>query len=158
MTKESIQYWLVKSEADCYSIDDFKKDGKTAWTGIRNYQARNFMRDNMKIGDGVLFYHSSGDENGIYGRGKVCSLAHADMTALDKKDEHFDPKSTKENPIWTCVDLEFVEKFSKPVPLGIMKINPKLSRMITLKRGNRLSVTPVTQKEFEEVVRIGQVK
>src|SRR6266516_4146075 len=100
-----MNYWLIKSEGSCYSIDDLKKDKRTAWTGVRNYQARNFMRDGMKVGDLVLFYHSSSDPTGIYGIVKVTSKPYPDRTALDKKDMHYDPKSTEENPIWMLVDV-----------------------------------------------------
>jgi predicted RNA-binding protein with PUA-like domain len=112
-TKNSKQYWLIKSEMDCYSIDDLKRDKKTSWTGVRNYQARNFMM-NMNTGDVVFFYHSNGSiksPTGIYGIAKVSSLAHPDQSQFDKKDEHFDPKSKQEKPIWYCVDVGFVKKF-----------------------------------------------
>src|SRR4051812_19228185 len=110
-----MNYWLIKSEPDCYSIEDFKKDKKTAWTGIRNYQARNFMRDGMKIGDGVLFYHSGANPPAVVGVAKVGSKPHPDTTALNVKDDHYDPKSTKDNPIWYCVDMSYVSTFRSPV-------------------------------------------
>src|ERR1700757_3808711 len=113
MKNKSKKYWLVKSEPSSYSIDDLKRDKVTAWTGIRNYQARNHMRDGMKKGDLVLFYHSSNEQLGIAGLAKVASAPHPDMTAFDKKSDYFDPKSKKENPTWICVDIEFVKKFER---------------------------------------------
>lgn len=146
------RYWLVKSEGGCYSIDDLKRDKKAAWTGIRNYQARNYMRD-MGIGDEVFFYHSGAEPLGIYGIARVVSALHPDATAQDKKDEHYDPKATTENPIWMCVDMEFVRKFDMPLSLDEMKKNKHLSSMIILKRGNRLSVTPVAHEEYDEIIK-----
>ncbi len=149
-----MNYWLVKSEPSCYSIDDFKKDKKTAWTGIRNYQARNFLRDSMKVGDMVFFYHSSTDPMAIVGLGKVVSKPHADETALNKKDDHFDPKATKENPIWYCVDLSFVKKFKTPVTLSQIKFRSELSGMMLVQQGSRLSVQPVSKLEFDTVMKL----
>ena len=139
-------YWLIKSE--CYTIDDLKHDKRSAWTGVRNYQARNFMRDSMRVGDLALFYHSNGDPSGVYGVAKVVSKPHADPTALDKRDAHFDPKSTKEKPIWECVDFTFVKKFKNPVSLDEIKIDPKLEGMLVRARGSRLSVQPVSEKHY----------
>jgi len=146
-----MNYWLLKSEGDCYSIDDFKKDKKTAWTGIRNYQARNFMRDSMKVGDGVLFYHSNANPTGVYGVAKVVSAPHADETQFDIKDDHYDPKSKKENPTWMCVDIGFVEKFKEPVSLTEMKLDPKLEGMMVRATGSRLSVQPVSADHFHYI-------
>jgi len=143
----SHRYWLVKSEANCYSIDDLKRDKKTAWEGVRNYTARNFMRDSMKKGDLVLFYHSV-EETGIYGLAKVASAPHADESAFNKKDEHYDPKSKREAPTWICVDLAFVKKFNMPLSLAEIKINPAFSGMQLTMRGDRLSVQPVSEKHF----------
>ncbi len=157
------RYWLVKTEGDCYSIDDFKKDKKVGWSGIRNYQARNFMRDDMKIGDLVLFYHSSSNPTGVYGIGKVVSSPKLDPTSLDPKDEHFDPvavkrekeivegKRDKNDHLWMMVDLQFVRKFKRPMSLEEMKRDPMLSGMLVLKRGMRLSVQPVSEKHFKHV-------
>jgi predicted RNA-binding protein with PUA-like domain len=149
-----MQYWLIKSEADCYSIDDFAKDKKTAWTGIRNYQARNFMRDKMSLDDGVLYYHSSSDPTGVVGVAKVGSKAKADLTAMNKKDDHFDPKSTKDNPIWFCVDMVFVKKFKNPITLSRIKIDPELKHMVVAQQGSRLSVQPVSEKHFKKIVEL----
>lgn len=151
MNKEK-RYWLIKSEGDCYSIDNLKKDKKTPWTGIRNYQARNFMRDQMQVGDLVLFYHSVSEPTGIYGVAKVSSKPHPDETAFDKKDEHYDPKSKRENPTWMCVDMSFVKKFKEPISLAELKIDPKLEGMVVRQKGSRLSVQPVSEKHFTYIV------
>lgn len=148
-----MNYWLIKTEAAMYSIDDLKRDKKTAWTGIRNYQARNYMRDSMKVGDLCLFYHSLSEPSGVYGIAKVASAPHADLTAQDTKDEHYDPKATKENPIWMCVDMQFVKKFKKPVALAQLRSDPKLRRMLLLAPGSRLSVMPVRKVHFDHIVR-----
>lgn len=149
-----MNYWLIKSEAECYSIDDLKRDKKTSWEGVRNFQARNFMRDHMKIGDLALFYHSNSDKIGIVGIAKVCTKAHPDLSAFDKKNEHFDPKATKENPIWQCVDFEFVKKFSNIITLGDIKNDIVLKNMIVAKKGNRLSITLVSEKEYTRVLEL----
>ena len=146
-----MNYWLIKSEGSCYSIDDLKRDKITPWTGIRNFQARNYMRDQMKIGDLVLFYHSMSEPTGIYGIARVASEAYADQTALNPKDEHFDPKSTSATPIWMNVDMEFIEKFKEPISLEKIKRDSKLEGMIVTKRGSRLSVQPVGEKHFKYI-------
>ncbi|MEO5646027.1 MAG: EVE domain-containing protein [Candidatus Paceibacterota bacterium] len=147
-----MRYWLLKSEGDCYSIDDLKKDKSTAWTGIRNYQARNFMRDDMKKGDMALFYHSSSDPTGVYGIAKVISDAHADETQFDKNDDHYDPKSTKAAPRWMCVDISFVKKFNEPISLTEIKLDPHLEGMVVRATGSRLSIQPVSEKHFTYIV------
>ena len=150
-----MNYWLIKSEGSCYSIDDLKRDRKTAWTGIRNYQARNFMRDEMRVGDLVLFYHSlgktAGEPSGIYGIAKVASKPHPDMTQFDKKDMHYDPKAKEETPIWACVDVAFVKKFKAPVTLGDIKRDRALEGMEVRRAGSRLSVMPVSEKHFKHI-------
>jgi predicted RNA-binding protein with PUA-like domain len=145
-----MKYWLVKSEADCYSIDDLRRDTKTEWTGIRNYQARNFLKE-MKKGDMVLFYHSSGKANGIYGEVKVIRDAEPDPTQFDVKDGHFDPKATKEKPIWFSPQLAFVKKYKEPLLLSDVKRDPHLAEMGLTRRGDRLSVHPVSEKHFEYI-------
>jgi len=147
-----MNFWLLKSEEDCYSIDDLKKDKRVAWTGVRNYQARNFMRDSMKVGDGVLFYHSSTKVTGVYGIAKVVSTPHVDDTQFNSKDDHYDPKSKKENPRWRCVDIEFVKKFAEPVTLTEIKIDPTLEGMMVRAIGSRLSVQPVSEKHFKYII------
>ena len=128
------KYWLFKSEPNTYSIDDLKKEKKTCWDGVRNYQARNFMRDDMKIGDLVLFYHSNAKPPGVTGIAKVCKKAYPDFTALDKKSSYYDPKASKENPIWMMVDIQFVKKFPEPISLSELKNYPRLKEMILLKK------------------------
>src|SRR6185369_2141589 len=150
------RFWLVKSEPDCYSIDDLKRDKRTSWTGVRNYQARNFMRDGMKIGDLVLFHSSGSDPPGVAGVARVCSKPHADETALDPKDDHYDPKSNEDDPIWMCVDIEFVRKFDDVVALGELKANKSLASMLVLQRGQRLSVMPVDESHFRIVEQMAE--
>ncbi len=142
-----MQYWLLKSEPESYGIDHLRRDKVESWSGVRNYQARNFMQS-MEVGDLCLFYHSSTKEKGVYGVAKVVASAHPDTTQFDKKDSHFDPKATKEKPIWYCVDVAFVEKFKEPVSLYQMKADPELKGMLALAPGSRLSVQPVSQKHF----------
>lgn len=152
-------FWLVKTEADCYSIDDLKRDKRTSWSGVRNYQARNFMRDGMKVGDLVLVYHSSGatpDDTGVAGIAKVVREAHPDVTALDRKDDHFDPKATRENPIWMMVDLGFVEKFKAVLPLRALKARKELAGLALLQPGQRLSVQPVSEAHFNVISQIAK--
>lgn len=149
------KYWLIKSEGDCYSIDDLKRDKKVAWTGIRNYQSRNFMMNDMSVGDMTLFYHSNGTTDaptGVYGIARVASKMHPDETQFAKDDEHYDPKATKDRPIWHCVDMAFVRKFRNPVTLAEIKIDPALEGMLVRARGSRLSIQPVSQKHFEYIV------
>lgn len=145
-----MRYWLMKSEPTEYSIDALKKDRVSSWFGVRNYQARNFMRDDMSVGDMVLFYHSSCPIPGVYGIAKVASVPHPDMTQY-VPGKHFDPKSTAEKPIWFCVDVEFVTKLEIPYLLSDIRQNPELSEMRILSRGNRLSITPVTEREFRTI-------
>ena len=147
-----MRYWLVKSEPSSYSIDDLKKDRKTPWTGVRNYQARNFMRDDMRVGDPVLFYHSNADPTGVAGIAKVASAPYPDATALDKKSDYYDEKSKKDNPRWQLVDIGFVKKFKDVVPLSELRKEKALAKMRLLEPGQRLSVMPVTKEEFEHVI------
>ncbi len=150
--------WLVKAEPDCYSIDHLKRDKKTFWDGVRNYQARNFMRDDMKVGDGVLYYHSGAEPPGVVGIARVCRAGYPDHTAQDPKQPHYDPKASKDNPIWMMVDVEFVEKFPRVVSLKEMKERADLEGMSVLQRGQRLSVTPIEPKQFEIVCAMGRGK
>jgi predicted RNA-binding protein with PUA-like domain len=150
------RHWLLKSEPDCYSIDDLARDKKTSWSGVRNYQARNFMRDGMSVGDLVLYYHSSAEPPGVAGIARICKKAHGDLTALDPKDDHYDPKSTKEDPIWVMVDVEFVEKFPRVVSISQLKAVKELATMHVLRTGQRLSVMPVDAEHFEIVARMGR--
>ncbi len=150
-----MNYWLIKTEPDCYSIDDLKRDKTTAWSGVRNYQARNFIQS-MKVGDLALFYHSSSDPKGVAGIAKVTKNPYPDATALNKKDDHYDPKSTKTNPIWFMVDFGFVEKFKHFVTLDSIKFNSKLSGIVVAKQGSRLSIQPVSETHFKIIEREGR--
>ncbi|QDU60378.1 EVE domain protein [Planctomycetes bacterium Pan216] len=152
------RYWLMKSEPSDYSIDDLERDGKEPWDGIRNYQARNIMRDEMSIGDEVLFYHSNADPPGVAGIAKVASKAYPDHTAWDKKNKHFDKRSTPENPVWLMVDVEFVEKFPHLVSLPEIKEEEALAEMMVTKRGMRLSVQPVDGAHFRKIRSMGRRK
>jgi predicted RNA-binding protein with PUA-like domain len=158
--KSDKKYWLVKSEPDCFSIDDLAASPKqtTCWSGVRNYQARNFMRDEMKLGDEVLFYHSSADPPCVVGVATVAREAYPDHTAWDKKDDHFDPKASTENPIWQMVDIKFKEAFPRQLPIEELRKLPILKNMVLLQRGSRLSVQPVTQAEFDAVVQLAHSK
>jgi predicted RNA-binding protein with PUA-like domain len=142
------KYWLMKSEPESYSIDTLRTDKKTAWTGVRNFQARNFMRDDMRIGDGVLFYHSSCKVPGVYGLAKVVSTPYPDPTQFDSKSDYYEPRATKEKPVWFLVDIAFVRKLKEPVTLSEIRHNTKLQSMTILKPGSRLSITPVSSEHF----------
>ena len=149
------QYWLVKSEESVYSIDDLRRepDQTTCWDGVRNYQARNFMRDGMKLGDQVFFYHSNCDAPGVVGVAEVVREAYPDHYAFDPQDKHFDPKSSAENPRWVMVDLRFVRAFERRVTLRRLQAlkaqQPLLQEMPLLRRGNRLSVMPISKEQFD---------
>lgn len=146
------KYWLFKSEPEAYSIDDLAKEKKTFWDGIRNYQARNFLRDEIKFGDQILFYHSNIEPPGVYGICEVVKDGYPDHTAFNPESNHFDPKSNPQSPAWFMVDIKFVKKLSKPVTLEEIKANSKLKKMKLIQRGNRLSVMPVTKEEFTLIV------
>ena len=152
-------YWLMKSEPDVFSIDDLAAapDQTTSWDGVRNYQARNFMRS-MKLGDQVFFYHSNADPSSIVGIAEVVQLAHPDGTALDPTDSHYDPKATPDNPIWEMVDIRLVEKFPRALSLEELRSIPELEGMELLRRGSRLSVQPVTTQQWKSIVRLGRGK
>jgi predicted RNA-binding protein with PUA-like domain len=153
------RYWLVKSEPDCFSYEDLLAAPKqtTGWSGVRNYQARNFMRE-MKLGDGVIFYYSSAEPPGVVGLTEVVREAYPDHTAMDPKDDHFDPKHTPENPIWSMVDIRAVEKLPNFLSLTDLRQMPALEKMELLKRGSRLSVQPVSAAEWDSIVRMGRGK
>ena len=156
MARRPKHYWLMKSEPGAYSIDDLKRDRKTFWDGVRNYQARNTMRDDMKMGDGVLFYHSNAKPTGVAGLAAICREGYPDHTAFDTKDKHFDPKSDPDKPRWIMVDIEFVEKFGSALPLADLRSNPDLEGMPLLRRGQRLSVQPVSREHFQLIARLGR--
>jgi len=153
-----MRYWLMKSEPDVYSIDDLARDGRTTWEGVRNYQARNFMRDDMRVGDRVLFYHSNAEPAGVAGVAEVCEAAYPDPTALDPSSHYFDPGATPENRRWLCVDVRFVAKAPAYVSLDILKAAPRLDGMYVIRRGMRLSVQPVEPHHFAEVLEMAGLK
>lgn len=156
-TKKSPRYWLIKSEPSVYSIDHLKSEKRTWWEGIRNYQARNFMMNDMKPGDLALLYHSNAEPAGIAGVCKISSqAAEADATQFDKKSEYFDPKATKEKPRWLCAEVEFVEKFSHYISLPELRNEKSLAEMLVLKAGQRLSIQPVTEKHFQILLKMGR--
>ena len=157
MADTSRRYWLVKSEPDCFSWDDLMAaPGRTTfWDGVRNYTARNFMRDGMKKGDLVLFYHSSTEPNAVIGICEVVREAYPDHTQFDPKEDHFDPKSDPASPPWLMVDLRAKEAFRRPVTLAELKKDPRLEGMELLKRGSRLSVQPVSPEHFAVVRALG---
>jgi len=144
-----MNYWLMKTEPDVLSIDKLKTLKESDWDGVRNYQARNFMRDQMKLKDKVLIYHSSCDEIGIAGIAEVSKESHPDYSAIDPKSEYFDAKATKENPRWYMVSVKWVQTFSRVISLDDLRSIPDLSEMIVIKKGNRLSITPVTESEYK---------
>lgn len=145
-------YWLMKSEPDVFSIDDLASAGREKWDGIRNYQARNMMRDDMKIGDEILFYHSSCKEPGVTGIARVASAPYADPTQFDRKSKYFDAKSDAKTPRWILVDVEFVRKLSRTISLAEIKADKKLESMILNRRGNRLSIMPVEKKHWTRIL------
>lgn len=150
------KYWLVKSEPSAYSIDDLMHDKITHWDGVRNYQARNYMRDEMKLGDKVLFYHSNAEPTAVVGVCEVAKEGYPDFSAFDQEDKHFDPKSKIDSPTWIMVNLKIIEKFLRPVALDEIKGNSKLQNMKLVQRGNRLSVMPIDKNEFNEIIKLSK--
>lgn len=150
-----VKYWLMKSEPEVYSIDDLKKDKTTWWSGVRNYQARNFMMKDMQVGDIVLFYHSSCDPAGVAGLGKITAAAQPDVTQFDKKSESFEPKATQEKPMWYCTQVGYHQHFKTFVSLQDLRKSPKLKDMMVLQKGSRLSIQPVSKEHFEIVKKMG---
>lgn len=158
-TNKKPQYWLLKSEPDCYSIDDLKRDRLEMWDGTRNYQVRNMMRDQMKKGDLCLFYHSNaGKETGVVGTMKIVKEAYPDPTQFDPKSDHPDPKSDPENPRWLCVDVQFQSKLKQPVTLTELKTDPFFSDMTVVQKGNRLSVMPIKKKHYDRILKLAATK
>ena len=151
-------YWLIKSEPESFSINDLRKSKNqtTYWDGVRNYQARNFLRDDMKTGDGVLFYHSSTEPNAIVGACEIVKEGYPDHTQFDPDNHHFFPSATPDNPVWYMVDIKLVKEFKTPITLQDIRKNKKLQKMKLIQKGNRLSVMPVTKEEFEEILKIGE--
>lgn len=150
-----MNFWLMKSEPESYSVDRLEREGKTFWDGVRNYQARNFMMNDMKKGDKVLFYHSNTAEPAVVGLAEVCAEKSVpDHTAWEKGGRYYDPKSTPERPIWFMTEIKFTEKFARPVTLREIKAIPELSSMKLVQKGQRLSVQPVDEKDYRLIVSI----
>jgi predicted RNA-binding protein with PUA-like domain len=157
---KSSKFWLVKSEPDSFSIQDLAKakNQTTCWDGVRNYQARNFLRDEMKLGDRVLFYHSSTDPPAIVGTAQIVRESYPDPTAWDKNDHHYDPGSTPDKPRWFMVDLQLDQIFKQPLTLESLRDVAALKEMELLRKGSRLSVQPVRKAEFDAVLKLAGVK
>jgi predicted RNA-binding protein with PUA-like domain len=155
----SLRYWLVKSEPTAFSIDDLARASRqtTSWDGVRNYQARNFLRE-MAVGDQVLFYHSNAEPPAVVGIAQVVKTAYPDLTQFDRRSHHFDPASTRQQPRWDMVDLKFKEKFPTAVSLDRLRQEPQLQGMVLLRKGSRLSVQPVTEQEWSVIVKLGGSK
>ena len=151
-----MNYWLMKTEPNTFSIDDLKKVKKEPWDGVSNYQARNFMRDDMKKGDQILFYHSNCEIPGVVGLAEVSKESFPDFTAFDKKSNYFDPKSDQDNPRWMMVEVKFKKKFKRTISLAEMKQAKPLAKMKLVQKGNRLSVMPVARKEFDFILKVSQ--
>jgi predicted RNA-binding protein with PUA-like domain len=149
-----MRYWLMKSEPGAFSIDDLaSRPGQTEpWDGVRNYQARNMMRDEMKLGDPVFFYHSNCEVPGIVGIARIAREAYPDYTAFDPQHIHFDPGSDPDNPRWLMVDVQFERRLKRTIPLSELKDRPELDGFALVRRGNRLSVMPVTQAQWEFIL------
>lgn len=159
MARRARRYWLLKSEPETYSIHDLARDGRAEWDGVRNYQARNTMRDEMAVGDLVLFYHSNAKPPGVAGVARVASEAYDDPTQFDRKSKYFDPKSTKENPRWQLVDVEHVETFAEVLGLDVLKAHAdELDGLMVIKRGIRFSVQPVDKAHFKKVLKLAGAK
>ncbi len=153
-----MKYWLMKSEPSVYAIEDLERDGQTCWEGVRNYQARNLMRDQMRVGDLVLFYHSNADPTGVAGLARVCREAYPDHFAFDPKSSYYDKRSTPDNPVWMMVDVAFVQKFPAVVSLADLKSDSALEGMMVTRRGARLSVQPVEKEHFGRVCNMAGLK
>jgi predicted RNA-binding protein with PUA-like domain len=151
------RHWLMKSEPDSYGIRDLERDGKTGWDGVRNYQARNIMRDEIHVGDAVLIYHTDGAP-GVAGVARVCGRARPDPTQWEPKSDHYDAKSTQEDPTWVLVDVEFVATFTHFVGLDALKTNPELRGLMVTKKGQRLSIQPVSEEHFRVICKMGGLR
>ena len=152
------RYWLMKCEPAAYTIAGLERDGVTSWEGVRNYQARNMMRDEMQVGDLVLFYASNAEPSGVTGLATIAKAGYPDHTAWKTEHKYFDEASSKDTPTWYMVDIEFVERFPGTVPLETLKSTKGLEHMVVTRKGSRLSVQPVTRAEFEIVARLGRAK
>jgi len=147
-----MNYWLMKSEPGTFSIDDLERVGQEPWDGVRNYQARNFMRDDMRVGDKVFFYHSNCEEPGIVGLARVASKPYPDPTQFDPKSHYFDTRSSRDNPRWMLVDIAFARRLKRTIALAELKDDPALEGMPLVRKGNRLSVMPVEAAHFKHIL------
>jgi predicted RNA-binding protein with PUA-like domain len=152
----SKRHWLMKCEPAAYTIDDLKRDRVTSWEGVRNYQARNFMRDRMQVGDEVLFYASNAEPSGVTGLARIARAGYPDHYAWKAGHKYYDPDSDKGEPVWYMVDVEFVERFPAVVSLDTLRKTKGLEQMMVLKKGSRLSVQPVAKSEYDIVVKLGR--
>ena len=150
------RYWLMKCEPSAYTIDDLERDGRTSWEGVRNYQARNFMRDDMQEGDEVLFYASNAEPSGVTGVARIVRAGYPDSYAWKKGHKYFDAAPASPAPIWYMVDVRFVERFADTISLETLKSTKGLEKMMVNQKGSRLSVQPVTKAEYDIVVRLGR--
>jgi predicted RNA-binding protein with PUA-like domain len=147
-----MQYWLMKSEPDVFGIDDLERVGREPWDGIRNYQARNFMRDQMRVGDKAFFYHSNAEPIGIAGIMRIASEPYPDPTAFDPEAKYYDPKSDPDKPRWQLIDVEFERKLKRVITLAELRTHPELEEMGLLRKGNRLSIMPVAPEHWEFIL------
>lgn len=147
-----MNHWLMKSEPEAFSIDDLKRKKREAWDGVRNYQARNYMRDGMRVGDKVFFYHSNCAEPGIVGVAEVATDAYPDPSQFDPKSKYFDPGSSRDNPRWMLVDVKFVKKLKRTITLKELQADPALDGMVLLRKGSRLSVQPVEAAHWNHIL------
>jgi predicted RNA-binding protein with PUA-like domain len=154
--KETGRHWLIKSESDEYSIADLKRDGKTTWEGVRNFEARNFMRDKMQPGDLAFFYHSNSKPSGIAGLARVVQVGIPDPTQFKKKSDYYDPTSPKDDPRWRMIEVEFVEQFKEVLSLDRLKEEKALAKMWLLQKGQRLSVQPVAEAHFAHILKMAR--
>jgi predicted RNA-binding protein with PUA-like domain len=154
MSSKRISHWLMKSEPDTFSIDDLERKGQEAWDGVRNYQARNFMRDGMRVGDKVFFYHSNCAEPGIVGIAEVATDAYPDPSQFDPKSDYFDGGSTRDNPRWMLVEVKFVKKLKRTITLDELKQQAALAEMPLVRKGNRLSVMPVGDDHWKYILKL----
>lgn len=145
-------YWLIKSEPNAYSLADLQRDHKTAWHGVRNYQARNMLRDQMQVGELAFFYHSNTKVCGIVGIAEICRTGYPDISAFDPADKYFDPSSTPAEPRWFVVDVQFKQKFAHIISLQALRANADLASLLILRKGNRLSITPLTPTEWQTIL------
>lgn len=150
------RYWLMKCEPAAYTIDDLARDRRTSWEGVRNYQARNFMRDRMQVGDAVLFYASNAEPSGVTGLAKIARAGYPDAYSWTPGHKYYDSASTPEHPVWYMVDIEFVERFPATLPLETLKRTKGLEQMMVIRKGSRLSVQPVSKPEYDIVVKLGR--